>query len=398
MKRFSYHLLLLVLLLATSATATAESGTMVRFGAEMSYTITGGTVTNKTKAKISGVLRDDMTVNIEGVVKPGSTLVVACKRNGGPKNSKMTCVEYFFRTTDGKKQPVKKIEKEGSAGATIKIPSNAQKLYVFLTYNAVRTKFKVESEWKVDNGTTATESGEPFSGSVKNNLGVKVSYTITGAKLIPAASGGNQVYMKAKPGSTIRVSANTASGESGNLNMTCTAKDEMDNVLHNEKLKQKTSPSLSYNIPRNAKRVDFGIAYGLMNCCSIYISVMECESNTTANTTDQTPKKFKWRDVAEDNVCPVCKKPASPLTFEKIGGNGNVLIGCSKLPTKKFEKARVNRPIYAGDGIITDEYSFAVISWGTDGVKKTIKPNTKVLFEGMVDGKARWRTIYGEIE
>lgn len=58
----------------------------------------------------------------------------------------------------------------------------------------------------------------------------------------------------------------------------------------------------------------------------------------------------------------------------------------------------VNRPIYAGDGIVTDEYSFAVIRWGTEGKTATIKPNSKVLFEGMVNGKARWRIIRGKIE
>lgn len=392
-------LLLMLAVLAMNMTAAAESGTMERFGSKMSYTISGGIVTNKSKAMISGVLRDDMTVLVKGEIKSGSALVLACQRKEGPNNSKTVGVEYFIETTDGKKQPAKKKEAEGSVGAAIKIPSNAKKIYAYLTYNTARTKFKVETEWKVTDGATATSSnrGETFSSSFQNNRGVKVSYTVTGAKIVSGASGADRIIMTAQPGATVRVSANTVSGDGSKLNMSCSATDESGRSLHEEELKNKTSAMLNYNIPRQAKQVNISMNHNIMPSCSIIIRVVEGKT-TTSDATTQPPKQFNWRDVADDNVCPVCKKPASPLTFEKIGGNGNVVIGCTKQPSKKFEKARVNRPIYPGDGIITDEYSFAVISWGTDGVRVTIKPNTKVLFEGMVNGKARWRTIYGKVE
>ena len=70
-------LLLMLAVLAMNMTAAAESGTMERFGSKMSYTISGGIVTNKSKAMISGVLRDDMTVLVKGEIKAGSALVLA---------------------------------------------------------------------------------------------------------------------------------------------------------------------------------------------------------------------------------------------------------------------------------------------------------------------------------
>lgn len=397
MKARLFSLFALMLLLATSVTATAETGTMERFGAKMRYTFTGAVVTNKEKAVISGVLRDEMTVLIKGVVKPGSTITLVSERMAGPDNCKKVCLEYFIETTDGKKLPVNKKEKEGSVGAAVKVPTNAKKIYAFLTYNAIRTKFTAEIELQVGNGATASSnSGETFSSSFQNNRGVKVSYTITGAKLVSGASGADRIIMTAQPGATVRVSANTVQGDGGKLNMSCSATDESDRSLHNEELKQKTSGSLSYNIPRSAKQVNISMNHNYMPSCSVIIRVVEGTS-TASNTPTQAPKKFSWRDVAEDEKCPTCKQQAGPLTFEKIVGNG-VVIGCSKLATKDFKKAMVNRPIYAGDGIVTDEYSHAIISWGTDGKKATIQPNSKVYFEGMVNGKARWRILYGKIE
>ena len=392
-------IVLMAVLLSVTLMISAETGTMERFGSKMKYTFSGGVVTSKSKATISGTLRDDMTVLIKGEVKTGATLTLGCQRVAGPNNSKKVSVEYFIETTDGKKLPVNKKEAVGSASVSLKVPANAKKIYAYLTYNAVRTKFKAEMEWKVGNGTTATSptSGETFSNSFQNNQGVKVSYTITGASLVSGASSIDRIFMSAQPGATIRASAKTVSGDGGKLNMSCSATDESGRSLHKEELKQKTSASLSYSIPRNAKRVDINMNHNLMPYCSVIINVVESQTTTSTSTT-QPPKKFNWNDVAEDGVCPTCKKPAGAITFEKIGGNGNVVVGCSKLATKKFKKAMVNRPIYAGDGIVTDEYSFAVVRWGTEGKTATIKPNSKVLFEGMVNGKARWRIIYGKIE
>lgn len=392
-------IVLIAVLLSATLTMYAETGTMERFGSKMRYTFTGGVVTSKSKATISGTLRDDMTVLIKGEVKPGASLTFGCERMAGPANSKKVSVEYFIQTTDGKKQPAKKKEADGSVGLKLNVPKNAKKIFAFLTYNAVRTKFKAEIEWQVGNGTTATSpsNSETFSSSFRNNRGVKVSYTVTGAKLISGVSGIDRIYMKAQPGATVRVSANTVSGEGGKLNMSCSATDESGRSLHKEELKQKTSASLSYTIPRNATEVSFYMNHNFMPYCSVTIRVLENQTTTSSSTT-QPSKKFNWRDVADDEKCPTCKKPAGPLTFEKIGGNGNVVVGCSTLATKKFKKAMVNRPIYAGDGIVTDEYSFAVVRWGNEGKTATIKPNSKVLFEGMVNEKARWRIIYGKIE
>lgn len=388
-----------MLLFAASATTFAETGTMERFGSKMKYTFSGGVVTSKSKATISGTLRDDMTVLIKGEVKAGATLTLGCQRVAGPNNSKKVCVEYFIETTDGKKQPVNKKESVGSASVSFKVPANAKKIYAFMTYNAVRTKFKTEMEWKVvkEMTTSTSNSGETFNSSFQNNQGVKVSYTVTGAKLVSGASGADRIIMTAQPGATLRVSAKTVSGDGGKLNMSCSATDESGRSLHKEELKQKTSASLSYSIPSTAKQVEVSMDHNHMPYCSIIIRVVESQTTTSTSTT-QPPRKFQWNDVADDEACPNCKKPAGPITFEKIGGNGNVVVGCTKLATKKFKKATVNRPIYVNDGIVTDEYSFAVVRWGTEGKKATIKPNSKVLFVGMVNGNARWRIIYGKIE
>lgn len=72
-----------MLLFAASATTFAETGTMERFGSKMKYTFSGGVVTSKSKATISGTLRDDMTVLIKGEVKTLEQEKFVCFSGGG---------------------------------------------------------------------------------------------------------------------------------------------------------------------------------------------------------------------------------------------------------------------------------------------------------------------------
>lgn len=396
MKTFSHYLLLAVLLIATSTTATAKTGTMERFGAKMKYTFSGGIVTDKKSATISGVLRDDMTVPVKCEIEPGETITLATERVEGPNRRKTVCVEYFIQTTDGKKLPVNKKEAEGVARAEFKVPTNAKKIYAFMTYDAIRTKFKAEIEWTVIH--KSPYSNKSYSGSFSDD-DVKVAYTITGAELKRDGDRTQfHTYMWSQPGVTLNLSTKTVSGASGKLKIQCWAEDAQGNVFHREELKNKTSASMSYTIPKNATKVNFQIEHDSFPYCWIQIWMNQDANSNDYTATTKKEKTYLWLDRShEDEKCYLCKQKASPLYFEKIVGNG-VVVGCTKLPTKTFKKATTNRPIYIGDGIVTDENSYAVIRWGVDGKTAIIKPNSKVFLEGMVDGKARWRINYGKIE
>ena len=374
----------------------------------MKYSFSDGVITKKRSNYISGVLRDEITTYLWGEMKAGATITVSCSKVAGPDKYKKVSVSYFFEDSNGKmigKENTK--EEEGTATTSFKIPENAKTVHVVYDYFTLRTKFHCITEWKVTKGTvTQTQTNSDvrtISDTYSNkNTGVKVSYSIYGAE--PITSGGvHRAIMKAYPGSTVKVTAQTVSGENGKLRGTCYAKsvksDGTEKEEYNKVEKDQSSVSMSYTIPHGVTEVDFTVMHNWVEVCNVVIRVTEKESSsssssTTTTKTSSNANKFNLNDVAIDNKCEHCKKPYSNWVFNTGGkgdwgaGSYSGCVGCKTIALEKYDVAIANRPIYENDGIYTKGGMEAQIydCYNEDNYI-TLEENTRILYVGKVDGK-----------
>ena len=410
--------MLLALLMVSTVCAKAETGTIERWGSKMKYSFSDGVITKKRSNYISGVLRDEITTYLWGEMKAGATITVSCSKVAGPDKYKKVSVSYFFEDSNGKmigKENTK--EEEGTATTSFKIPENAKTVHVVYDYFTLRTKFHCITEWKVTKGTvtqTQTNSNvRTISDTYSNkNTGVKVSYSIYGAE--PIMSGGvHRAIMKAYPGSTVKVTAQTVSGENGKLRGTCYAKsvksDGTEKEEYNKVEKDQSSVSMSYTIPHGVTEVDFTVMHNWVEVCNVVIRVTEKESSSSSSSTTTTKttsdaNKFNLNDVAIDNKCEHCKKPYSNWVFNTGGkgdwgaGSYSGCVGCKTIALEKYDVAIANRPIYENDGIYTKGGMEAQIydSYNEDNYI-TLEENTRILYVGKVDGKDRFSLIKGTV-
>lgn len=422
MKRSAFLIICLITMLLSSTTANADTyhGTMERWGYKMKYTISGGEVTKKNKPYIYGPLHQNMAVLTEGKVQAGGTLEVSCAKVVGPtgteiqKQNKEIEIEYTIYDANGKSIDSKKVHKNSSSSLSVKVPQNAKKVHIDFSCNTVRTKFEVQSEWKVVKETTSanSSSGESYNGTLEHG-NTKVKYTVSGFDRMISGGGGKSsqnLMLSAHAGCKINLSANTVSGDNGKLRYSITAEDENGREITKKEEKNKSTASLSYTIPSNAKRVSIGLDHNYMPSLSITIGVgAGNSSSSTKQTTTTASKTFNWDDVSPDDVCATCKRQYSGYWFIN-GGNSptyfgsvaqtirtsqGILFGCKRLGKKLLGSPNINTPIYIDDYIVTDNNSWADIANESDTVR--ICENTRVLYEGVISGRHRFTVAKGAI-
>lgn len=402
MKRQFQRLFALVLLFAASVATYAETGTMERFGAKMKYTFSGGMVTAKSDPIISNVLNDYMTVLIDGEIRRGDIFKAGFQRLAGPTKFPKVTVGYTIYDENGKKIADNSDEGKGSASISLKVPENAKEICVSMFYNAIRTKFACELKWKVVDFYSKEDAGEPLNYSAQGKLKHPdrpgtMNFFVGGGILRKddKSSQYRSVDMRVAPGTTIEGTfIGNPQNFSGNgkpeVVMTFTVygkgKDGNHTLLVCDKIRDSKEVKKTYTIPKGTTSVKMAVSYIGTHCDVEWEVLDEAEGLYPS----QQNKLFNWDDIAPDNFCPRCKKPASSLTL-----SDGAYIGCSTEATKHFRVATINRPIYAGDGIIAR--SDVDVRLGSEKVF-TIKAGSKVLFVGMVNGKPRFRVVKGKIE
>ena len=409
------QLLLLTLLMFPLLGIHAFTGTLTRWDAKMQYSIEGGTVTKKTKPVSSNMNNVDCTVLVEGTVKPGSTLNASIKKLAGitlPKerigNLNKVMIQYQIYTDPGVKPISKKVEHATATSLSIPVPANASKVYVTLTYFTPHNRLICQSEWKV-NGTTTTNSTSTSSVSnvIRTHPGSPVErqfhYNISGAHLEKELCGGTVYY------ENHCYKGNISHGESISVSMTSSEKmlvglkyefwDKNDELISpsGRDFFEDTKITSRRVVPTNAVKAHLRIE---INNASSIVVVYSCSPPNTSTT--PTADNFKWNDVAEDHVCG-CKGQFSNQYVTHVTGHPKKACSKSTTPTR-YEDLDLRKPVYIYERVFvkdcfwTDAKSKFDIQWGDDAESTiSVHPNSLVMFEGFVNGRARWKVYKGTI-
>lgn len=163
--RISYLALVLMLAVASILPARADSykGTMTRQGTKMQYSFSGGVVTDK---KLKGQGTTDMIVFIEGQVEAGSTVSATYKKLiDYSRLAHEVQVEISVETTDGRTQYLQDKKGKDAATASIKVPDNAKKVRVKMSFIGRMGHFYCFVDWDVVKKISGTNANE-ISGTV----------------------------------------------------------------------------------------------------------------------------------------------------------------------------------------------------------------------------------------
>lgn len=406
---FKYLALALLFAMATSAAyANSYKGTMTRLGTKMEYTFSGGVVTDK---QLKGQGTTDMIVSVEGQVEAGSTVSASFKKLiDFRRNAQDVKLEMWVETTNGQKQVIDKKGKD-AATASFKVPDNAKKVEVEMSYTGRMGRYYCFIDWEVVKEVNGKQSGQTIT-EEHEWYGIKIKYSISGGKLIERGNsvlGGYDFFLEASPGETITLSSTLLSKPENKFNnyytqvgfSGCGSED-----IHKE---DPTSATLSYTIPKNAGITSFLL--GSISLCSEYNDgnktalasqslrwdiVVNKDNNN--NNTKNTPKSFNWDDVAGDDRCQHCHGQFSNYFFHIPQGGPAVTI-CNS-DTKKTNKKIVDglSVLYYLDWIITgdDESELVLDHCDQLGVMK-ILGKTKVLLQKRENGFDYWGLHSGRI-
>lgn len=400
------QLLLLTLLVLPLLGIHAFTGTLTRWDAKMQYSIEGGTVTKKTKPVSSNMNNVDCTVLVEGTVKPGSTLNASIKKLAGitlPKerigNLNKVMIQYQIYTDPGVKPISKKVEHATATSLSIPVPANASKVYVTLTYFTPHNRLICESTWEV-NGTTTTNSTSTTSFS--GGRDERYKYTVSGGHVKEHVNtrgyhsyGGNISH-----GESISVSVTSSMPYGTEVHIVYEFRDKNNKIISPSGRKYAFDKEITTSVvvPTNAVKAHLSI--DIRNGEEQVDVDYQCNPATTSTT--PTAGNFNWNDVAEDHVCG-CKGQFSNQYVTHVTGHPKKACSKSTTPTR-YEDLDLRKPVYIYERVFvkdcfwTDAKSKFDIQWGDDAESTiSVHPNSLVMFEGFVNGRARWKVYKGTI-
>ena len=407
-------LVLLLAMAASSAYADSYKGTMTRLGTKMEYSFSGGVVTDK---KLKGQGTTDMIVSIYGQVEAGSTVAAKFKKLiDYRKNAQDVQVEMWVETTSGHQQVQDKKGKD-AATASFKVPDDAKKVEVSMSYTGRMGRYHCFIDWEVvKKGSTKggnNQSGEILSDEIKWAYG-KIKYSISGGKLTNKGRNSpldREYTLEVTPGTTVTLSSTMLSKPEDNKDSKYFTYIEFENRNTGEKkvVHEPTSATLSYTIPENFGEYKYllgtiGVSHSTKNIekykeydpINVTWNIVNKKDNNTNNPTPN--KNFNWDDVAGDDRCQHCHGQFSNYFFHIPQGGPAVTI-CNS-DTKKTNKKIVDglSVLYYLDWIITgdDESELVLDHCDQLGVMK-ILGKTKVLLQKRENGFDYWGLHSGRI-
>ena len=138
----------LLLCWATSAKADNYKGTLERHGVKMEYAFSGGIVTNKKDPIYSGAPILEMATVIDAEAKPGTTLKASCEKLKGLEKFKEVKVEISAIGENGYRLEEIKTD-DDDVSYSYKIPDNATKVTMTMSYKCGRVQLSSIVTWKV---------------------------------------------------------------------------------------------------------------------------------------------------------------------------------------------------------------------------------------------------------
>ncbi len=436
----------------------AITGTMQRLDAKMQYTINGGTVTSKKVARIeeqydgtSSYNQKKIKVyeaNITGTVLKGGTLTVSCKKLAGitlpNETAPKVIVEYDY-VYDGFSTFNEHKKIENAKEATVSIPIDKdyiKEVRVRCTYLSPHNKMVCYSVWTVgkkENTTTPNTPNESTSVNPAKTFkdqatceGHTMKYSISGGKILKKEKAdishdnfGHDNYRQSikgivQPGATISVDLSKVDGEGTprlGIVFDYVKKGQMPSLMGiMYQTEQKNSTSKSFRVPSDAESVEIHIHYQVPHkgtdsdidiSARLYVgdSMPDYEYSSSTPSTSvntNTPGNFRWDDKYEDK-CEICDGKFSGYFIS--GLKGNFIQRCGTITTEEniqhYFEPRPNElydPIFVKDQISTLDHDVVKVQWGNDeGSSITIGPNSQIRYEGLVNGKPRWKVHYGTI-
>ena len=398
--RFNYLALVLLFAVAAVLSARADSykGTMTRQGTKMEYSFSGGVVTDK---KLKGQGTTDMIVSIVGQVEAGSTLSAVYKKLEDYKRNPQNLEVKMWVTIAGKKEKVQDKKGKASAKASYKVPNNATKVEVQMSYTGRMGRFYCFIDWDVVKEISVKNANE-ISGTVRGIKGGEMHYTFTAGTVLEKkiekkkGNGGleyeHAIYKcKIPRGATVNITCQGKSDMCTMLTMDgCDVKSELQEPLF----------KTTYQVPSE----DFIPQHG---------GKLVLDVNSNRNETGEldvvweigdkgaesvTPKSFTWDDVATDDRCSHCHGQFSNYFLRSLSGGDAVTICNSDQKKTNHKLIDGLSPIYYRDWIITgDDATELVLDHCDDmGVMK-IMGNSKVLLRNRENGVDNWSLYQGRI-
>ncbi|MBP5688486.1 MAG: hypothetical protein J6X22_07590 [Muribaculaceae bacterium] len=398
--RISYLALVLMLAVASILPARADSykGTMTRQGTKMEYSFSGGVVTDK---KLKGQGTTDMIVSINGQVEAGSTVSATYKKLEDYMRNPKDLEVKMWVTIAGKKEKVQDNKGKESAKASYKIPNNATKVEVQMSYTGRMGRFYCFIDWDVVKEISVKNANE-ISGTVRGIKGGEMHYTFTAGTVLEKkiekkkGQGGleyeHAIYKCRIPrGSTV--------------NITCQGKSDMCTMLTMDGSYVKSELlepffKTTYQVPSETFIPQHG-------------GNLVLDVNSNRNETGEldvvweigdkggepvTPKSFNWDDVASDDRCPHCHGQFSNYFLRSLSGGDAVTICNSDQKKTNHKLVDGLSPIYYRDWIITgDDETELILDHCNDMAAMKIMGRSKVLLRKCENGIDYWGIYKGRI-
>lgn len=411
--RLNYLALVLLFAVAAVLPARADSykGTLTRQGTKMEYSFSGGVVTDK---KLKGQGTTDMIVFVDGQVEAGSTVSATFKKLiDYSRVAHEVQVEISVETIDGKTEYLQDKKGKDAATASIKVPDNAKKVGVKMSYTGRMGRFYCFVDWAVvKKGSTKNDNnqGETISDEIKWSYG-KFKYSISGGKLKKKERSSSSSYdyiLEVAPGTTVTLSSTMLSKPEDKESCKYYTYIEFDNRETHEKkiVHELTSATLSYTIPNDVGKYiigDIGVSVDTKNVnkykefSPIHI-IWEIVDKKDGTKTPAPNNNFKWDDVAGDDHCLVCHQQFSNYFLRTLYGGEAVTICGSDDKKTNHKLIDGLSPIYYRDWIITgDDETVLLLDHCDDmGVMK-ILGRSKVLLRDRENGVDNWTLYQGRI-
>ena len=395
-------MMMTVVLLVVALTVNAQGvtkGTMTRLGTKMEYSFSGGVVTNKS---LKGQGTTDMIVSIEGQVEAGKTLTATFKKIvDWSRVGNNVQVEVWAETTNGEHKELQNKSGKESATASVKVPDNAKKVKLELSYSGKMGRFHCFIDWNVVKNVSATSSktiSGILSGANNNNKG-KITYSFSGGTIVKKEiKKGSASYECELPvGSPIEVTAKVEGTYHNILDMSLT----LDGHILKSTDNKSSTTTFTYTLPSSYKVPDHYTG-GLRLLASAfgespgYLNILWLPTKKGKATSTQT-KSFKWDDVAGDDRCSHCKGQFSNYFIANV--ISNVIIYCNSYPNESKRKAVDGlTPIYYNDRINTSGSTKLVLDHCDEKGVLTFMENTSAhLKTRLQNGKDRWDVYKGRI-